>query len=181
VCAPALPLGPRPIVQVGASARVVIIGQAPGRQVHVSGIPWDDPSGRTLRDWLGVTEEEFYDPCRFALIGMGFCFPGSAPSGDKPPRPECAPLWHDRILAELPQDRLDVIVGSYAQKRYVPDGFSSVTATVAKWVDYLPTRIVLPHPSPRNRAWLTNNAWFEAETLPAVRKRVREVLGHPAS
>lgn len=181
VCAQKLPLGPRPIVQFGATARVVVIGQAPGRRVHASGIPWDDPSGRTLRDWLGVTDEEFYDPLRVALIPMGFCFPGSTPSGDKPPRPECAPLWHDRILAELPRDRLDVIIGSYAQKRYVPDRPASVTATVAKWADYLPTKIVLPHPSPRNRRWLTDNPWFEAETLPAVRDRVREMLGHHPS
>ena len=114
VCARTLPLGPRPIVQAGATARVVIIGQAPGRRVHDSGIPWDDPSGRTLRDWLGVTAEEFYDPARIALVPMGFCYPGAGPSGDRPPRPECAPLWHERILAELPEDRLDVIVGSYA-------------------------------------------------------------------
>ncbi len=154
----------------------MIIGQAPGRRVHDSGIPWDDPSGTTLRDWLGVSTEEFYDPTRIALVPMGFCYPGAGPSGDNPPRPECAPLWHDRILARLPEDRLDVIVGSYAQRRYVPEGPGSVTATVARWADYLPDRIVLPHPSPRNRPWLTRNSWFETETLPTVRIRVREVL-----
>lgn len=181
VCAPMLPLGPRPVVQAGSNARIVIIGQAPGRRVHLSGVPWDDPSGATLRGWLGLTAEEFYDSARIALVGMGFCYPGSTTSGDKPPRPECAPLWHDRILAELSRDRLDVIVGSYAQKRYVPDGSESVTATVARWADYLPTKIVLPHPSPRNRGWLTSNAWFQAETLPAVRERVRQVLADSAS
>jgi uracil-DNA glycosylase len=181
VCAPMLPLGPRPVVQAGSTARIVIIGQAPGKRVHLSGAPWDDPSGRTLRGWLGITAEEFYDPALIALVGMGFCYPGSTPSGDKPPRPECAPLWHDRILAELSRDRLDVIVGSYAQKRYVPGSPGSVTATVAKWADYLPTKIVLPHPSPRNRGWLTSNPWFEAETLPAVRERVQQVLAKSAS
>jgi uracil-DNA glycosylase len=181
VCAPMLPLGPRPVVQAGSTARIVIIGQAPGKKVHLSGVPWDDPSGRTLRGWLGITAEEFYDPALIALVGMGFCYPGSTPSGDKPPRPECAPLWHDRILAELSRARLDVIVGSYAQKRYVPDSPGSVTATVARWADYLPTKIVLPHPSPRNRGWLTSNPWFEAETLPAVRERVRQVLANSAS
>lgn len=179
VCAEHLPDGPRPIVQAGSSARVVIIGQAPGRRVHRSGVPWDDPSGETLRSWLGVTSEQFYDRSIVALVPMGFCYPGSSASGDKPPRPECAPLWHDRLLAELPDDRLDVIIGVYAQKRYVSDRAETLTATVANWREYLPERIVMPHPSPRNRNWLTKNPWFEAETIPAVRERIAEFLSAP--
>ena len=176
VCAANLPAGPRPIVQAGATARIVIIGQAPGRRVHESGIPWDDPSGHKLREWLELSAEQFYDPATVALIPMGFCYPGSTKSGDKPPRPECAPLWHDRLLATLPSDRLEVIIGTYAQKRYVTDRASTLTATVADWARHLPARAVLPHPSPRNRHWLTKNPWFEADAVPAIRDRVKEVL-----
>ncbi len=154
----------------------MIIGQAPGRRVHETGIPWNDPSGVRLRDWLGLTDGQFYDPEVVAIVPMGFCYPGSAQSGDKPPRPECAPLWHDRILAHLPPDRLDVIIGAYAQKRYIEDRRPTLTETVAAWADHLPHRVVMPHPSPRNRHWLTKNPWFESETVPAVRDRVQEVL-----
>jgi len=171
-----LPAGPRPIVQAGTSARIAIIGQAPGRRVHESGIPWDDPSGDRLREWLGITGDQFYDPETVALVPMGFCYPGSTTSGDKPPRPECAPLWHEPLLAHLPSDRLDIIIGTFALKRYVPDRESTLTATVARWRDYLPGQIVLPHPSPRNRHWLTKNPWFEAETLPALKARVEQAL-----
>lgn len=176
VCAEHLPAGPRPIVQVGKGARIVIIGQAPGRRVHESGIPWDDPSGQRLRQWLGVSDNQFYAPDTVALIPMGFCYPGAGKSGDNPPRPECAPLWHDRLLSELPTERLEIIIGTYAQKRYVPDRAPTLTGTVANWARYLPSRVVLPHPSPRNRHWLAKNPWFEVETLPAVQARVREVL-----
>lgn len=177
VCAENLPAGPRPIVQLGGSARIVIIGQAPGRKVHESGVPWDDKSGERLRDWLGVTSEQFYDPDMVAIVPMGFCYPGSAKSGDKPPRPECAPLWHDRLLAELPDDRLEIIIGTYAQKRYITDDISTLTERVANWQQYLPQQVVLPHPSPRNAHWVTKNPWFETETLPSIRRRVNEVLG----
>lgn len=166
-------------MQAGPRASIVIIGQAPGRRVHESGIPWDDPSGKTLRQWLGLSTEQFYDPQVVALMPMGFCYPGSAPSGDKPPRPECAPLWHDRMLQELPDDRLEIIIGMYAQRRYLSDRASTLTENVANWQDYLPSQVVLPHPSPRNRHWLTKNPWFESETLPAVRNRVGEVLPTP--
>ena len=176
VCADHFDHEPRPIVQLGNSARIVIIGQAPGRRVHESGIPWDDPSGRTLRTWLGLTDEQFYDPNTVALIPMGFCFPGSAKSGDKPPRPECAPLWHEKLLAELPVDRLEIIIGMYAQKRYIESRQPTLTETVAQWRNYLPRQIVMPHPSPRNQHWLTKNPWFIDETLPALRARVAEVL-----
>ncbi len=176
VCAEGLPAGPRPIVQAGTSAGIVIIGQAPGRRVHESGIPWADPSGDRLRQWLGLTGEQFYDADFVALVPMGFCYPGSTNSGDKPPRPECAPLWHEPLLEQLPADRLEIIVGAYAQRRYVPDREPTLTKTVARWRDYLPRQIVLPHPSPRNRHWLTKNRWFEAETLPALQARIQQAL-----
>lgn len=181
VCAPHLAHGVRPIVQASHRARIVIIGQAPGRRVHESGVPWDDPSGRTLRRWLGLTDEQFYGPDVVAIVPMGFCYPGSAASGDKPPRPECAPLWHERLLDELPTDRLHVIIGAYAQKRYVPDRRKNLTDTVANWSAYLPGTIVLPHPSPRNQHWLTKNPWFEADTLPAVRRRIAACVADDAS
>ncbi len=176
VCEQHLEHGPRPIVQASSDARIVIIGQAPGRRVHESGVPWDDPSGRTLRQWLNVTEEQFYDPNIVALVPMGFCYPGSASSGDKPPRPECAPLWHERLLSELAADRLDIIIGTYAQKRYIQNRMKTLTETVANWATYLPSTVVLPHPSPRNRHWLTKNPWFETDTVPAVQARIAQFL-----
>lgn len=177
ICADHLDEGPRPIVQASATARIVLIGQAPGRRVHESGVPWDDPSGRTLRRWLRLTDEQFYDPDVLAIVPMGFCYPGPARSGDKPPRPECAPRWHEPLLAHLPDDRLEIIIGAYAQRRYVAERRPTLTETVANWADYLPDQVVLPHPSPRNRHWLTRNPWFEIETLPAVQARVAEIVG----
>ena len=177
VCSEHLPAGPRPIVQAGSAARLVIIGQAPGRRVHESGIAWDDPSGVRLRTWLGLSEREFYDPARTALVPMGFCYPGTGASGDLPPRPECAPLWHGPLLDLLPSDRLTVIVGAYAQRRYAADAGAAVTEVVGRWRELLPERIVIPHPSPRNRAWIARNPWFETETVPAIRARVRALLG----
>lgn len=174
VCAD-LPEGPRPVVQFSSQAKVVIIGQAPGRAVHTSGIPWDDPSGRRLRDWLGVDDATFYDPSRFALVPMGFCFPGTGRSGDLPPRPECAPLWHDQLLSRLDEDVLTLLLGQYALGRYAPE-HGSVTAAVEAWEDLLPDRMALPHPSPRNNRWLTRHPWFEAQAIPALRARVAEVL-----
>ena len=182
VCAEHLPAGPRPIVQVGSQAPIVIIGQAPGRRVHESGVPWDDPSGRLLRSWLGLDVDQFYDPSLVAILPMGFCYPGAASSGDKPPRPECAPLWHDRLLAHLAEDRLEIVIGMYATKRYLhpqtesPRGKATLTESVRAWQSYLPERAVLPHPSPRNRHWLTKNPWFELEVVPAIKARVAEVL-----
>ncbi len=180
-CAPALPLGPRPILQAGPAAQILIIGQAPGAKVHASGVPWDDQSGRTLRSWLGLPSAEFYDPQLVALIPMGFCYPGSTPSGDKPPRPECAPLWHERILALLPPDRLTILIGTFARRRYMPDDPGTLRAGVSRWREFLPSRIVLPHPSPRNRRFLTDNPWFETETIPALRARIEEIRQRPGS
>lgn len=176
VCADELPHGPRPVMQAGAQARVVIIGQAPGRRVHGSGVPWDDPSGDRLRDWLAVDRDTFYDPDRLALLPMGFCYPGTGPSGDLPPRPECAPLWHERVLGHLPDDHVRVVIGTYAQARYLPDRSKSLTATVQRWEEYLPDVVPLPHPSPRNQRWLAKNPWFADDVLPALRARVAEVL-----
>lgn len=179
VCTASLPAGPRPVVQMSSTARIVIIGQAPGRRVHESGVPWDDPSGVRLRAWLGLTSEQFYDPALVAIVPMGFCYPGSARSGDKPPRPECAPLWHEAVLGHLPEDRLEIIIGTYAQRRYIADRGKNLTDTVGRWVDFLPRQVVLPHPSPRNRHWVTRHPWFETELLPAVRRRVGAVLRTP--
>ncbi len=175
-CEEHLDHGPRPIVQAGTQARIVIIGQAPGRRVHESGIPWDDPSGRRLRRWLKLTDAEFYDPHIVALVPMGFCYPGSAATGDKPPRPECAPLWHEQLLDELPEARLEIIIGTYAQKRYIVNPKKTLTETVANWASYLPNQVVLPHPSPRNQHWLAKNPWFESDTLPPVQQLIAEFL-----
>lgn len=176
ICAPHLPLGPRPVLQAHGEARVLIAGQAPGRRVHTSGVPFDDPSGERLRAWMGVDEETFYDPRRVAILPMGFCYPGSGRSGDLPPRSECAPAWRERLLAELSSVRFTLVIGGYAQAWHLPDAGPSLTATVARWRDYLPALIPLPHPSPRNRIWLRKNPWFEEEVVPALRVRVREAL-----
>jgi uracil-DNA glycosylase len=176
VCAEYLPHGTRPIVQLAATAPIVIIGQAPGRRVHESGVPWDDPSGNRLRSWLDLTPEQFYDPTQVAILPMGFCYPGSASSGDLPPRPECAPLWHEQLLEHLPANRLEVIIGTYAQKKYIAAPGKNLTETVSNWQQYLPGQIVMPHPSPRNQAWFKRNPWFETDAIPAVQDRVREVL-----
>lgn len=176
VCVDHLPHGVRPVLQAGTEAGVIVIGQAPGRRVHESGVPWDDPSGVRLRDWLGVDDETFYDPDSVALLPMGFCYPGTGTSGDLPPRPECAPLWHDRVLSHLRDDALRVVIGTYAQDRYLPDRSDTLTATVQRWEEYLPAVIPLPHPSPRNQRWLRRNPWFEAEVVPALRSRVADAL-----
>jgi uracil-DNA glycosylase len=174
VCADALPLGPRPVVQAGAGARLRIIGQAPGRKVRDSGVPWDDASGQRLRDWLGLTPEQFYDPDKVAILPIGFCYPGKAASGDRPPRPECAPLWHDRINAGLGAVQLTLLVGHYAQARYLgARRKANLTETVRAWRDYAAAGIFpLPHPSPRNQPWFTQHSWFAADLLPALHAAV---------
>ena len=172
VCENDLPFGPRPIVQFGSGASLAIIGQAPGRKVHASGVPWDDASGVRLRSWLGLSVEEFYDPGFVALMPMGFCYPGSASSGDLPPRPECAPLWHDRLLPFLAPGHLWVIIGAYAQRRYLADQSGTLTDIVQRSLDDLSHRVVLPHPSPRNQGWFAKNPWFATELLPRVQARI---------
>lgn len=176
VCANALPHGVRPVVRGSTNAKVVIIGQAPGRRVHESGIPWDDPSGVRLRDWLGVSDEEFYNEQHFAILPMGFCYPGTGKSGDLPPRPECAPLWHPRFLDSLKSDPILLIIGMYAQRRYLPEREKTLTASVLRWKDFAPRRWVLPHPSPRNVRWFKTNPWFEKTLLPSLRETIRTAI-----
>jgi uracil-DNA glycosylase len=173
-CAPHIE--PRPVVQLGARARIVIIGQAPGRKVHDSGVPWDDVSGRRLRAWLGVDDATFYDPERVALIPMGFCYPGSGKSGDLPPRAECAPKWHASLLAALGHVELTLLLGQYAQAHYLARE-GNVTEQVAQWQSDLATgRLALPHPSPRSR-WTRQHPWFAEQVLPALQARVAQLLG----
>jgi len=177
LCAHALPHGPRPIVQAATGARILVIGQAPGRRVHESGVPWDDPRGDRLRRWLGVDVDTFRDPDRFALVPMGFCYPGASPSGDRPPRPECAPAWHDALLATLPNVRLTLLLSRYAHARYLGgEQKPTLTETVRAWKEFRPRVVPLPHPSPRNNRWLRRHPWFEAEVVPYVRRRVRSLV-----
>jgi uracil-DNA glycosylase len=176
-CASDLAAGPRPVVQFSATSRIIIIGQAPGTRVHESGVPWNDASGERLRDWTGIDPATFYDPAKIALMPMGFCYPGTGTSGDLPPRPECAPLWHDQVLAALPEDRLTLLVGSYAQARYLPAGKMSLTEAVRGFAGCLPSAFPLPHPSWRSTGWMTKNPWFEADVLPRLRSVVDAALG----
>jgi uracil-DNA glycosylase len=176
LCAGLLPLGPRPVFQVSQTASLLIASQAPGTKVHASGIPFSDPSGDRLREWTGLSEEQFYDPARVAILPMGLCYPGRAASGgDAPPRPECAPLWRGRLLAGMPAICLTLLVGSYAQNHVL--GAGAVASRVRNFRDYLPRYFPLPHPSWRSRVWASRNPWFEEEVLPALRAAVREALG----
>lgn len=175
VCAAQLPQPPRPILQAGRRARLLIVGQAPGRRAHDSGIPFNDPSGDVLRAWLGVSREVFYDPDQVALVPTGFCYPGTAHGADLPPRPECAPLWQARLTATLPDIRLTLLVGGWSHAFHL-GARGTVAATVAGYRAHLPQRFPLPHPSWRNRAWAARHPWFEAEVLPALRERVARVL-----
>jgi uracil-DNA glycosylase len=178
-CAADLPLGPRPVLRAAPGARLMIVGQAPGTRVHETGIPWNDPSGERLRDWLQVDRDTFYDESRIAIVPMGFCYPGvDRNGGDKPPRPECAPHWHPQIAPHLPGLSLTLLVGSYAQNYYLGDRrMRTMTDTVRQWRDYMPRFLPLPHPSWRNTAWLKKNPWFTDEVLPALRERVHALLG----
>jgi uracil-DNA glycosylase len=172
-----LPLGPRPIIQANPDARVAVIGHAPGRLVHASGIPWDDYSGERLRAWLGVTPEDFYNPSKIALVGMGFCYPGTGKSGDLPPRPECAPLWHAEVFSRLRKDIPRVLIGSYALNYYLGKRVKkTLTETVRAWKEFSPDFLVLPHPSGRNNGWLVKNPWFERDALSDVREVLRRSL-----
>lgn len=174
-CSEQLQAGPRPIVQFSATARLVIIGQAPGKKVHESGIPWDDASGERLRQWTGLSLSEFYDASKVALVPMGLCYPGTGVSGDLPPRPECAPLWHDRVLGALPADRLTLLVGSYAQQRYLPASKKqSLTERVRAFASFGPEFLPLPHPSWRSTGWMARNGWFETDVLPKLQRTVRD-------
>ena len=177
LCAEHFPHGTRPVVSFSATARLLIIGQAPGSKVHESGIPWDDASGDRLRAWTGLTKAQMYDPAQVALVPMGFCYPGKASGGDKPPRPECAPQWHERVLEQLPEDRLTLLVGTYAQAHYLPDARKdSMTERVRSYRRFLPACFPLPHPAWRSTIWMRKNPWFEAEVLPDLRARVAQAI-----
>jgi uracil-DNA glycosylase len=178
LCAPHLPNPPRPVLQAAGPARVQIVGQAPGRKVHETGIPWNDPSGDLLRTWLDIDRASFYDATRIAIIPAAFCYPGKGASGDLPPRPECAPLWHPRLRALLPRLRLTLLVGQYAHAYYLGERrHRTLAETVRHYREFLPEFFPLPHPSPRNRRWLRQNAWFERDVLPVLRRRFRAALG----
>ena len=178
LCAAHLPLGPRPVLRARASARLLIVSQAPGTRVHETGIPWNDRSGERLRAWLETEPDTFYDDSRIAIVPMGFCYPGvDARGGDKPPRRECAATWHAPLMAALPNIELTLLIGQYAQARYLGKRRrASLTETVRSWRDYGPRYLPLPHPSWRNTAWLRKNPWFEAELVPDLRTRVHALL-----
>lgn len=177
VCAAELPQGPRPIVQAGAEARILIIGQAPGSKVHASGMPWDDDSGDRLRGWLGLDRESFYDPGQVALVPMGLCYPGKGQGGDLPPRRECAPLWHRPLLARMPNIALTLLVGQYAQAAYLPRELRpNMTEAVRRHAEAPAGLFPAPHPAWRSRLWMARHPWFEAEVLPELRAQVARVL-----
>ncbi|GLK50740.1 uracil-DNA glycosylase family protein [Maricaulis virginensis] len=178
VCAAAMPHEPRPVIRAASTARIMIVGQAPGTRVHASGKPFTDPSGDRLRDWLGVDEDTFYDTSRIAIVPMGFCFPGlDAKGGDLPPRKECAPLWQARVRAALPDVRLTLLVGQYAQRFHLGSRMQqTLTETVRRGEEYGPEFLPLPHPSWRNNVWLKKNPWFEEKILPMLRCRMKELL-----
>ena len=174
-----LPHEPRPVLRVSRTARICIAGQAPGTRVHASGMPFTDPSGDRLRDWMGVSPDEFYDAARIAIVPMGFCFPGlDAKGGDLPPRRECAQTWHEPLFKPLPQIELILLVGQYAQAWHLGRARkASLTETVAAWREYHPRFIPLPHPSWRNNAWIKRNPWFAEDLLPVLKRDVRRLIG----
>ncbi|WP_416866690.1 MAG: uracil-DNA glycosylase family protein [Imperialibacter sp.] len=177
VCKEHLPYAPRPIIQASRAAKVVVIGQAPGLKVQQSGIPWDDASGDNLRSWLGVSRETFYNDKLLALMPMGFCYPGAGKSGDLPPRPECAPLWHPPVLESMPEVRVTLLIGQYAQAYYLKNRRkSTLTETVKSYQTYLPEYLPLPHPSPRNNIWQKKNSWFREDVLPTLQSIVLPLL-----
>lgn len=177
LCKAHLPLEPRPVVTAHPESKIMVVGQAPGTKVHASGIPWDDASGRQLRKWLDVTDEEFYNEKNFAIVPMGFCYPGRGKGGDLPPRKECAPQWHEQLLEFMPNIELVLLIGMYAQKYYLKkDAKKTLTETVDNYNLYLPNYFPLPHPSPRNRFWLTRNPWFEVTVLPELKQVVHRIL-----
>ncbi len=176
LCADVLPHHPRPVVQLQASAKILIAGQAPGRIVHETGIPFDDKSGDRLRDWMGVSRETFYDSAKVAILPMGFCFPGTGKSGDLPPRPECAPAWREQLLAQLTQLEVTLVIGAYAQAYHIGKSGKNLTQLVKSWETYWPCLVPLPHPSPRNNIWLKRNPWFTEDLLPRLKTRISQVL-----
>lgn len=177
ICKSHLPLGPRPIATAHIDSKIVIIGQAPGTKVHASGVPWDDASGKQLRKWLNISDKDFYDTTKFAIIPMGFCYPGKGASGDLPPRPECAPQWHHQLMDKMPNVELIILIGAYSQKYYLKDKAKrTLTDTVGDFKTYLPLYFPLPHPSPRNRFWLSKNPWYEKTVIPELQKNINRIL-----
>ena len=176
ICSDALEHGVRPVLQLTTGSKLLIVGQAPGRRVHASGVPFDDPSGDRLRAWMGVDRETFYDAEQVAILPMGFCYPGTGKNGDLPPRPECAPAWRAELLAHLPQALPTLVIGKYAIDWHLPDAPGNLTETVRAWRSFPSHVLPLPHPSPRNNIWMKKNAWFEAEVLPELQARVKEAL-----
>lgn len=176
LCAEHLPQGPRPVVRASPGARILIVGQAPGRRVHETGIPFNDPSGERLREWMGVSREQFYDERVIALAPMGFCYPGTGAGGDLPPRPECASAWREKLLGQLRRVELTLVIGRFAHDYQWGASKRSVTDVVRNWREHAPALFPLPHPSPRNNLWLRRNPWFERELVPLMRARVRQVL-----
>lgn len=177
LCESQLPLGPRPVLRASGSARLLIVGQAPGTRVHESGIPWNDASGIRLREWLRMDREQFYDEARVAIVPMGFCYPGRGASGDLPPRPECARTWHPELIPQLGNVRLTLLIGHYAQAWALgPRRRANLTETVRDFAAYAPSHFPLPHPSPRNTLWLRQNPWFEGDVLPALRRAIADAL-----
>jgi uracil-DNA glycosylase len=178
ICAAHLSHGVNPVFRAHPSSRVAIIGQAPGTVVHRTGIPWNDKSGDRLRDWMSISREDFYNEEIFAIVPMGFCYPGKGKSGDLPPRPECAPKWHQPLFDLMPQIEFVLLIGSYAQQYYLGNARKgNLTKTVQSFEEYLPRYLPLPHPSPRNNLWLRKNPWFEKEAVPVLRNRIQKVLG----
>lgn len=177
VCKQYLPLGPRPVIQLNKSSKIVIISQAPSRRVHETGIPWNDASGKKLKSWMDVSDEVFYNPTCISILPMGFCYPGKGMSGDLPPRPECAALWHPQVFKYFENKPLILLVGQYAQRYYLKKSFKgSLTETVRNYREYLPTYFPLPHPSPRNQNWVIINPWFMEEAVPELQKRIQAAL-----
>lgn len=175
-CEAQLPLGPRPVLQAGETARILVVGQAPGLRAHSSGIPWNDPSGERLRAWMGIDKDLFYDESRIAIIPMGFCYPGRGNGGDMPPRRECSALWLDKLLARLPRIEFTLLIGQYAQRHFLGGRRKqTLAATVEAWQEYAPLHIPLPHPSPRNQPWFKRHPWFERRLIPVLRTRIGEL------
>ncbi|ERB64017.1 uracil-DNA glycosylase family protein [Vibrio coralliilyticus OCN008] len=177
LCEPDLPLGANPIIQASKEAKLLIIGQAPGTRVHKTSIPWNDPSGDRLRQWLELDRTAFYDASKIAIMPMGLCYPGKGKSGDLPPRKECAPQWHSKVLEQLPNIGMTLLIGQYAQNCYLQDKPKTLTETVRAWQQWAPQYLPLPHPSPRNTLWLRRNPWFEAEVVPFIREYVHAHIG----
>ncbi|WP_394130931.1 uracil-DNA glycosylase family protein [Shewanella maritima] len=175
-CEPHLALGAKPIIQFHPNAKILIAGQAPGKQAHMSGIPFDDASGDRLRQWMGIDKDSFYDPKTVAILPMGFCYPGTGKSGDLAPLKECQLLWRTQLLEQLTSVQLTLVIGKYAIDYHLPDEGLTLTQTVGQWRQYAPNIFVLPHPSPRNNIWLAKNPWFNEQVLPELQKRVKQLL-----